>query len=84
MRRKRGHCNAKERAKVFTDLAQRGKIHSTMQHAYERDKAGVIIHGDIDSKTCDLVSETLENIQLEGRDVNSENTPVLDNCLDLI
>ena len=42
-----------------------------MWHAYERDKVSVLMPGDIDSETGDLVSETLENKHLEERDVNA-------------
>ena len=40
--------------------------------------------GDIDSKTGNLVSETLKSKHLEGRDVNAENIPIFYNYPDFI
>ena len=84
MRRKRGQSSAKERAKVFTALVCRGKIRSATRHACERDKGGVLMPGDVDSKTGDLVSETLKAKHPDGRDVNVESVPTFDSCPDLI
>ena len=55
-----------------------------MQNACDRDKGGTLKPGDIDSKTCELTSGSLENKHAEGQDANVENIPALDNCLDLI
>ena len=84
MRQKRGHSSAKERAKVFTALVYRGKIWSAMRCACERDKGGFLMPGDIDSKTGDLVSETLKTKHPDGRNVNVESIPIFNRCPDLI
>ena len=76
MRRKRGQSNAKEQAKLLTSLVHRDKSPSVIRRAYKRDKGSTIKSVETESKTIDLVSETLLNKYSEGRDVSVDNFPM--------
>ena len=43
-----------------------------------------MLPGDVDSKTGDLVKETLKSKHLEGLDVSVENLPEFESCPEMI
>ena len=59
MNRKRGIITIKERAKIFSTLICRGKMRAAIRYASEREKGGILMPGDVNEMTGDLVSETL-------------------------
>ena len=61
MNRKRENIIIKEREKMFSSLICRDKIRAAIRYTSEREKDGILIPGDVDVKTGDLVSEILES-----------------------
>ena len=64
--RKRGGLNTKERANTFSLLICSGEVGEAIRYIYERDTCEIILPGDVDEKTGDLVKEILESNHLEG------------------
>ena len=84
MNRKRGGLNAKERAKAFFSLICMGEIREGIRYICEGESGGIMLPGDVDSKTGDLVKETLKSKHLEGLDVSVENLPEFESCPEII
>ena len=80
MNRKRGIVTIKEKAKIFSAL----KMRAATRNASEQGKGGILIPGDVDEKTGDLVSETLESKHPVGRDVKISRLPIFESCPELI
>ena len=59
MSRKQNGLNEKGRAKVFSRMVCRGKIRAAICYISEREKGGILMLGDTDKKTGDLIKETL-------------------------
>ena len=81
---KRGQSNVKEYAKVFSSLVCRKKICSAIRYACKRNKGRVLMLGDIDEKSSDLVLDTLITKHSNGQDVDVKSLPAFKECSDLI
>ena len=84
MNRKRGGLNTEERAKAFSSLICRGKIREDIRYICEQESGGIMLLGDVDSKTGNLIKETLKSKYPEGRDVSVENLPEFESCPEMI
>ena len=84
MSRKQNELNEKERDKVFSCMISRGKIRAAIRYVSEREKGGILMPGDTDEKTGDLIKETLAAKHPEARDVDVANLPDFDFCPTLI
>ena len=59
-------------------------MRAAIRYASEREKDGFFMPGDVDEKTGDLVSETLESKHHVGRDVKISSLPIFESCPELI
>ena len=84
MSKKQNGLNEKERVKVFSRMICRGKIRAAIRYICEREKGGILMPGDTDEKTGDLIEETLSAKHPEVRDVDMANLPDFDSCPALI
>ena len=84
MNRKRGVLTIKERAKIFSSLICRGKLRAAIRYASEREKGGILMPGDVDEKSGDLVSGVLASEHPIGRDVEISSLPIFEFCPELI
>ena len=75
LNRKRGGLDTKERAQLFSFLIYRGEIREAIRVICERETGGIMLPGDVDLKTGDLVKKTLESKHPEGQAVSVENLP---------
>ena len=80
MSRKQNELNEKERDKVFSRMICRGKIRAAIRYVSGREKGGILMPGDTDEKTSDLIKETLATKYPEARDVDMANLPDFDSC----
>ena len=58
-------------------------MRAAIRYASEREKGGILMPGDVDEKTGDLVSETLESKHPIGRDVKINILPIFESCPEL-
>ena len=84
MSKKQNELNEKERDKVFSRMISRGKIRAAIRYISEREKGGILMPGDTNEKTGDLIKETLAAKHPEARDVDMTNLPDFDSCPALI
>ena len=57
---------------------------AAIRYAYERDKGGVLILGDTDTKSGSLVSESLLDKNSDRRNINIKNLPVFESYSDFM
>ena len=84
MSRKQNGLNEKKRAKFFSRMICRGKIRAAIRYVSEREKGGILMPGDTDEKTGDLIKVTLAAKHPEARDVDVADLPDFDSCPTLI
>ena len=61
-----------------------GGVRTEIRYVSERETGGIILPGNVDEKTGDIVKETLELKHLEGRDALVESLPDFESCHKLI
>ena len=84
LRCKRRQISIKERVKVFSSLVCRSKVRAAIRYVCERDKGGVLMLGDKDTKSSSLVSEALLKKHPNRHDVSIKNLLVFESYLDFI
>ena len=75
MSRKWNGMNEKKRAKVFSRMICCGKIRAGIRYISEREKGDILMPGDADENTDDLIKETLAAKHSKARDVDVANLP---------
>ena len=84
MNRKRGGLDTKEKVNAFSCLICRRKIREALRYICERESDEIMLPGDVDLKTGDLVNETLESKHPEGRDLSVEKLFEFESCPEMI
>ena len=75
MSRKNSRLNEKKRTKVFSRMICRGEIRATIRYINERETGGILMPGDTDGKTGDLIKVILASRHPEIRDVDVNILP---------
>ena len=84
MNRKKGNITIKERAKIFSSLICRGRFRVAIRYTSEREKSGILMPGDVDEKSGDLVSEIQESRYLVEKEVKISSNPIFKSYPELI
>ena len=59
-------------------------MRAVIRYASEREKGGILMPGDVDEKSGNLVNEILESKHPIGRDVKISSFPIFESCPELI
>ena len=81
---KRKSLNTKERVKALYSLIWGGEVRTAIRYVSERETGEIMLPGNVDGKTGDIVKETLELKHLEGRNALVETLPDFESCHELI
>ena len=78
MNRRRGVSTTNERAKVFSNLACRGKLRAVIRCICDTEKGGVLMPDDVDDKSGEKVRDVLHSKHPESRSAPLSDVPEYD------